>query len=554
MAVLPEIPLTADIKIEDLKWLIGKGNALPPAAKGVVCDIDVGNAKPIAQRKLADLIRGLPSTRMVRASKSPWASPIVIIVKKNGVDIRPCVDYRLVNSLTQLMIYTMPLVTDLLEDLDKYRWYCSLDMASGFWVVPMTDRASLHHAVRPVRMATHALRTVQRAADISTAHIQRVLSPTGDTPDVFNDGDPVKAGTSSVLGRQPYIDDIPIGGTTWDDLCAKVERLLERREERVGYVTSGVPGPRGIGAWTRGEAKKLESLMTLEFPRTLKGLQSFLGSLNYYHRFILEFAIYATKLYSLSERDFGEYVTYPKAGNQEKYVHAKRAFEALRANIATTSMLKHFDAEKQPVLILYASDWAISAVLAQEHDGVYMPVKFTSQTLKPNELNYNITEKEILALLRGLNDGHTMLVGKTIRVLTRHTTLGWLFRAKCLQGRLSQWAAILSSWRLEVQRSTRGEEELLGTLVASITPRTHVDTTLEEIAPRTRVPRTATIPVLKIGAAERLYVELPKRDVVRAVSGSAEGLTVNKAEYQGILLAYSLLDGLEATHLVAVRR
>ncbi|KAE9336912.1 hypothetical protein PF008_g12791 [Phytophthora fragariae] len=74
-------------------------------------------------------------------STSPWASPIVVIIKKNGVDIRLCIDYRLVNSLTRLKIYPMPPINDLLEDLDKVLWYCSLDMASGFWVVTMTDRA-----------------------------------------------------------------------------------------------------------------------------------------------------------------------------------------------------------------------------------------------------------------------------------------------------------------------------------------------------------------------------------------------------------------------------
>ncbi|POM58656.1 Reverse transcriptase, partial [Phytophthora palmivora] len=176
MAVLPEVTATTEeVKIEDLQigdtqintqeeierlvqiiWkrkhlLIGKGNALPPAAKGVVCDIDVGNAKPVAQRcrkvaiqfreKLYQLIQGLLSARMIRPSTSPWASPIVVIIKKNGIDIRLCIDYRLVNSLTRLMVYPMPLINDLLDDLDKVLWYCSLDMASGFWVVPMTDRA-----------------------------------------------------------------------------------------------------------------------------------------------------------------------------------------------------------------------------------------------------------------------------------------------------------------------------------------------------------------------------------------------------------------------------
>ena len=120
---------------------------------GHIGHIDVGNAKPIAQRvrkvapqfkeKLADLIKGLLSVKIIQPSTSPWASPIVIIVKKNGVDIRLCIDYRLVNDLTQLMVYPMPLINELLEDLDSALWYCSLDMASGFRVVSMTERARL---------------------------------------------------------------------------------------------------------------------------------------------------------------------------------------------------------------------------------------------------------------------------------------------------------------------------------------------------------------------------------------------------------------------------
>ena len=153
----PGIPLTEDQ--EDLRrliWrsrhlLIGKGNALPPAARGAVCDIDVGEARPIAQRvrpvapkfreKLADLIKGLLSAKIIRPSTSPWASPIVVIIKKNGEDIRLCIDYRRVNQLIQLMVYPMPLISELLQDMDKAMWYCSLDMASGFWVVEMTERA-----------------------------------------------------------------------------------------------------------------------------------------------------------------------------------------------------------------------------------------------------------------------------------------------------------------------------------------------------------------------------------------------------------------------------
>ncbi|ETI30365.1 hypothetical protein F443_22514, partial [Phytophthora nicotianae P1569] len=129
MAVLPEVTTTTeDVKLEDI-LIENDGNALPPAARGVVCDIDTGDAKPVAQRvrrvapqfrdKLSDLIKGLLSAKIIRVSSSPWASPIVVIIKKNGVDIRLCIDYRVVNRLTRLMVYPMPLVNDLLEDLDK---------------------------------------------------------------------------------------------------------------------------------------------------------------------------------------------------------------------------------------------------------------------------------------------------------------------------------------------------------------------------------------------------------------------------------------------------
>ncbi|POM61101.1 hypothetical protein PHPALM_29936, partial [Phytophthora palmivora] len=104
--------------------MISSGNALPPPAYGVVCDIDVGDHH-LSSRELG----------------GPWASPIVIVLKKNGVDIRLCIDYKKVNAITMIMEYAMPLVDDLLSELEKYLWFCSLDAASGFWAVMMTSRA-----------------------------------------------------------------------------------------------------------------------------------------------------------------------------------------------------------------------------------------------------------------------------------------------------------------------------------------------------------------------------------------------------------------------------
>ncbi|GMF38751.1 unnamed protein product [Phytophthora lilii] len=131
--------------------MISSGNALPPPAYGVVCDINVQGHEPIKQRarripmrhpkKLYELLKGLLKANLVAFSDSPWASPIVIVLKKNGVDIRLCIDYKLENAITAIMEYAMPLVDDLLTDLEAYLWFCSLDAASGFWAIMMTLRA-----------------------------------------------------------------------------------------------------------------------------------------------------------------------------------------------------------------------------------------------------------------------------------------------------------------------------------------------------------------------------------------------------------------------------
>ena len=76
---------------------MGKGNALPPESQGAICDIDVGTASPKAQRarpvapkyrdKLSNLIKQLLIANIIQTSKLPWASRVVVIIKKNGVDI-----------------------------------------------------------------------------------------------------------------------------------------------------------------------------------------------------------------------------------------------------------------------------------------------------------------------------------------------------------------------------------------------------------------------------------------------------------------------------------
>ena len=74
------------------RFFISSGNGLPPPARGAVCDIDVGSAKPIAGRarrfrveflgKLFELLKGLMQFGLIQFSNSKWASPIVLVLKR----------------------------------------------------------------------------------------------------------------------------------------------------------------------------------------------------------------------------------------------------------------------------------------------------------------------------------------------------------------------------------------------------------------------------------------------------------------------------------------
>ncbi|KAJ8554709.1 hypothetical protein ON010_g9774 [Phytophthora cinnamomi] len=129
----------------------GPMNALPPPACGVVCDIDVQGHALIKQKarrtplrhlgKLCELLKGLLKAGLVAFSASPWTSPIVIVLKKNGVVIRLCIDYKLVNAVAEVTEYAMPLVDDLLTDMESCLWFGSLDAVSEFWAIMMTERA-----------------------------------------------------------------------------------------------------------------------------------------------------------------------------------------------------------------------------------------------------------------------------------------------------------------------------------------------------------------------------------------------------------------------------
>ncbi|KAJ0391128.1 hypothetical protein P43SY_012144 [Pythium insidiosum] len=396
-------------------------------------------------------------------------------------------------------------------------------------------------------------------------------------PDVFDRPVPEDRSAKPAIGRRSFIDDILVAGSTWEEMCIKLERLMEACEKwglsislpksvfgvsRVDYLGHSVSAD-GVKA----NPKNLEELQRLEFPKTLKGIQSFLGSLNFYHKFIEHFAVYAAALYEVTAADL--------AADQEDHDRlkaAKVAFEALKSKLVEAPILRHYETDRRSTIVVYANDWSVAGSLMQDWDGELHPVRFFSRVLKPHELRFSPAEKEALALLRVLDGSTHLLVGRPIRVVTRFSNLQWLLKAKGLQGRLQVWSALLSPWTLEIVRATKDEDHLTGLVAAAIGPADRLDEMLSSIRPRKAIPSTRyqlplpTIPTdstawvasfdgsakPKNGGAScgALLWQTPSWSVKAAEGRFFEGGTVNEAEYRGAIACLELALAHEVKELV----
>ncbi|POM75569.1 Reverse transcriptase, partial [Phytophthora palmivora] len=443
------------------KIFLGDGNVAPAPARGVVCDLDVGDVKPVAQRprsvapllalKVYELLKKLLETGLIELSESPWASPIVIVLKKNGVDIRMCIDYRVVNSFIKLSNYPLPLIDDILIGFERAMWFMPLDMASGFWAIRMSERAKFISAfVCPfghfqwvrmpfglknappvyqavinnclwdfVRLPPEEEKLVDSdvlellnldQAKLSTSGADQEVPILTDLMTVFKRNIPAPPQMGPVLGRSSYIDDIAHGAPTWDQLCDDLNTLLYRL--RYWNISVSLP---------KSEFGKL-SIPYLSHEISAEGIRaipkitkySFLGSLNYYHKFIEDFPVIAAVLYELTDEQI-------KA--RRDFTRAKEAFEIHKRKIVSTPLLRHPDRTRPFVIIPHSNPWAACAVLGQGYDGVIHPVRFTGRVLSESEILYHAAEKEVVALTRALDVFEARIQDCPIKVYTRYSVL-----------------------------------------------------------------------------------------------------------------------------------
>jgi hypothetical protein len=190
---------------------------------------------------------------------------------------------------------------------------------------------------------------------------------------------------------------------------------------------------------------KVKAVLEWPTPTTVKDVQSFLGFANFYRRFIASFSVSAKPLTSLTKKD--------TIFNWSPECEA--AFQDLKQWLVSTPVLAHYHADREMFVETDTSDYAAAAILSQINpsDNFLHPLAYFSRSMTPAELNYEIYDKELLAILACFREWRHYLEGipHKIQVITDHRNLEYFSTTKLLTRCQARWSEFLQGFSYEVR-------------------------------------------------------------------------------------------------------
>ena len=401
-------------------------------------EVDTGDVTPIkqpsrrmqfaAREEVAKQLRKMRQMQVVQPSKSPWSSPVVLVRKKDGLH-RFCIDYRGLNAVTKGDSFPLPRIDDLLDDLGSARYFSTLDLASGFWQIPVHERSrektafSTPFGLFEFRMMPFGLKN---APSVFQRLMQQVL--TGVNPE---------NGPSFVVA---YIDDLLVFSSSLEahlnHLSCVMKRIREvglkvnpskcqfiRKEvEYLGHVIT----PEGL----RPNDKLVGAVKDYLPLKNVQELKRFLGLASYYRRFVHQFSKVAHSLHRFTCKDV-EF-----RWSEE----CQAAFDKLKELLITSPILAYPNFQRDFVLETDASHQGLGAVLSQvQSDGRSHPIAYASRGLTPAEKNYGITDLETLAVVWSISHFHYYLYGHKVTVYSDHSAVKAVLETSSPSGRHARW-------------------------------------------------------------------------------------------------------------------
>ena len=335
-------------------------------------------------------------------------------------------------NLLELLDSAAQIIT---SDFSGDVWFTSLDLKYAFSQIPLSEEVSRHcnfNIVCGEQTGTYRFKTgfygltdmpkeVQKAMDNTLQGLSRVFC--------FLD-DILTVSKGSVEDHNILVDKV-ISLLDKEGFALKFSKceFFLNQLSWLGYDIDS--------EGYRPKRSKIEAVLALEPPRTLKQLRSFMGILNHLQRFLPNLQVHSDQLRpSLT------------AGNKSKFVWGEcqqMAFSNILQLIANITKMYHYDQSRNSRVKCDASHSSLGAALEQEiEEDVWVPIAFASRFLNDQEKKYSTIELELLAIVWSCEHFRTYLLGNHFVILTDHKAIISALKRnrgnKTYQSRLTRWA------------------------------------------------------------------------------------------------------------------
>ena len=406
--------------------------------------INTGNAVPIriparrlplGKRKTEqEEVRSMIERGVIQPSTSPWASPIVLVTKKDGTT-RFCVDYRALNNVSIKDAYPLPRIDDSLDALNGGRYFNTMDLMSGFWQIEMAPEDQEKTAFS-TSLGLYEFKVMPFGLVNAPASFERLME-------------------TVLRGLQweeclVYMDDIIVAGDSISQCLERLEHVFQRLQgaglklkpskcsffQKTVQFLGHVVSEEGI----QTDPEKIAVVRDWPVPTTPKQMRSFLGLCSYYRRFINKFADIARPLHKLTE----------KATRFNWTESCQQAFDLLKQTLTSAPILSYPKEQGQLILDTDACQEAVGAVLSQVQDDMERVLGYFSKSLSKTERVYCVTRKELLAVVLALKHFHPYLYGRKIILRTDNSAVSWMRSLKAPSGQTARWLERVAEYDLEV--------------------------------------------------------------------------------------------------------
>ena len=401
-------------------------------------DCKTYNLTSVEQKELDEFLEENLRMGCIYPSKSQFASAFFFVKKKDG-KLWPVQDYWKLNNITIKNRYPLPLIGELVDKLKSAKYYTKLDIRWGYNNIRMKEGDEWKAAFHTNR-GLFELLVMFFGLTNSPATFQTMMNHLFQ--DLINWGKVVV-----------YMDDIMIFTNTLDDhwkIVKEVLTILRQNKLSLKHTKCefevleteylGLIVAQGSVRMDKG---KVQGVLDWPVPKTKKELRGFLGFLNFYRRFIKDFAQVAKPLNALTsiKRDF------------EWSSECQHAFDTLKQKIMTAPAL-HMPTDTDPFHIeTDGSGVRLRAILTQKQHNRWHPIAFISKSLSNTERNYPVADLELAIIIFALKEWHHYLLDAKhpFLILTDHKNLAYFTHPQDLSWWQAQWHQLLSEYHFTIE-------------------------------------------------------------------------------------------------------